>query len=94
MYPSASWDENSFYPKIETGYAFTKDMNNKLEKKFNSGNFTDGKPILRVKIYNPKNLIVKHLPVKECEKKIEINRMRNSYFMDTLASVDISTRNC
>ena len=27
FYPSAMWDENSFYPRIETGYAYTKDMN-------------------------------------------------------------------
>ena len=23
LYPSAMWDENSVYPKIETGFAFT-----------------------------------------------------------------------
>ena len=23
LYPSAMWDENSIYPRIETGYAFT-----------------------------------------------------------------------
>ena len=27
LYPSAMYDENSIYPKIETGYAFTPDMN-------------------------------------------------------------------
>ena len=26
-YPSAMWDENNFYSKIETGYAFTRDIN-------------------------------------------------------------------
>ena len=35
-----------------------------------------------------KILIVQHLPVKEREKKIEINRMRNGYNIDTLTSVD------
>ena len=39
--------------------------------------------------YNQKNLIVQHLPIKEKEKKIEINRMRNGYIIDTLTSVDI-----
>ena len=33
LYPSAMWDENSIYPRIETGYAFTKEMNNKRLKK-------------------------------------------------------------
>ena len=38
--------------------------------------------------YNPKNLIVQHLPVKEKEKKIESNRKRNGYIICTLTSLD------
>ena len=79
----------SIYPKIETGYAFTRDMNDELVQKFNTGNFTQGSAILKIKYYNPKNLILQHLPVKEREKKIEINRMRNGYIIDHLTSVDI-----
>ena len=40
FYLSAMWDENIFYPRIETGYAFTKDMNEKLVEMFNNGKFT------------------------------------------------------
>ena len=36
LYPSAMWDEKSIYPRIETGYAFTRDMNNELVEKFNN----------------------------------------------------------
>ena len=89
LYPSAMWDEKSIYPRIETGYAFSRVMNNKLVEKFNTGNFTQGSGILKIKYYNPKNLIVQHIPIKEKEKKIEINRMRNGYIIDTLTSVDI-----
>ena len=89
LYPSAMWDEKSIYPRIETGYAFTRDMNDELVEKFNNQTFTQGSAILKIKYYNPKNLIVQHLPVKEKEKKIEINRMRNGYIIDTLTSVDI-----
>ena len=89
LYPSAMWDEKSIYPRIETGYAFIRDMNNELVEKFNNQNFTQGSAILKIKYYNPKNLILQHLPVKEIEKKIEINRMRNGYIIDTLTSVDI-----
>ena len=32
---------------------------------------------------------MQHIPIKENEKKIEINRMRNGYIIDTLTSVDI-----
>ena len=74
------WDKNSIYPKIETGYAF---------EKFNTGIFTQGSAVLRIKYYNRKNLIVQHFPVEERGKKIEINRMRNGYFIDSLTSVDI-----
>ena len=89
LYPSAMWDEKSIYPRIETGYAYTRDMNNELVEKFNTGNFTQGSAILKIKYYNPKNLIVQHIPIKEKENKIEINRMRNGYIIDTLTSVDI-----
>ena len=83
------WDENSIYPRIETGYAYTENMNDELVEKFNSGNFNHGIAILKINYYNPKNLIVQNLPVKEREKKIEISRMRNGYIIDTLTSVDI-----
>ena len=89
LYPSAMWNENSIYPGIETGYAYTKDMNDEIVEKNNSGIFSQGSAILKKKYYNPKNLIVQHLPVKEKEKKIEIYRMRNGYIIDTLTSVDI-----
>ena len=42
-----------------------------------------------MKYYNPPNPIFQHLPVKEKVKKIEVNRMRNGYIIDTLTSVDI-----
>ena len=89
LYPSAMWDEKSVYPRIETGYAFTGDVNDELVEKFNNRTFTQGSAISKIKYYNPKNLINQHLPVEEKEKKIEINRMRNEYIIDTLTSVDI-----
>ena len=83
------WDPKSIYPKIETGYAFEKHMCNELVEKFNNQAFTRGSAVLKIKYYSPKNLIVQHLPVKETEKKIEINRMRNGYITQVLTSVDI-----
>ena len=82
-------DPESIYPPIETGYAFTPDMNEDFVNKFNSQTFTQGSAILKIKYYNPKNLIVQHLLVKEEEKKVEINRMRNGYIVQTFTSVDI-----
>ena len=89
LYPSAMWDELSKFPKIETGYAFTTDMNDELVEKFNNQTFTQVSAILKIKYYNPKNLIVQDLPLKEKENKIEINRMRNGYITQVLTSVDI-----
>ena len=58
-------------------------------EKNNNQTFTQGSAILKIKYYNPKNLIVEHLLVKEKEKKIEFNRMRNGYITQVLTSVDI-----
>ena len=92
LYPSAKWDCNSVYPKIETGFAFKPHMNHVYVEAFNNQTFNeDGNEsaILTIKFFNPPDLIVQHLPVKEKVKKIEVNRMRNGYIIDTLTSVDI-----
>ena len=67
LYPSAMWVEKSIYPKIETGYAYTREMNDELVKKINTGTFNQGSAILKIKYFNPKKLIVQHLPVEEKE---------------------------
>ena len=92
FYPNAMWDEMSVYPKIETGFAFQPDMNDVYVEAFNNQSFNedgDEAAILTIKYYNPPDLMFQHLPVKEKVKKIEVNRMRNGYIIDTLTSVDI-----
>ena len=92
LYPSAMWDENSVYPKMETGFAFKPYMNDVYVKAFNNQSFNeDGNEsgILTIKYYNPPDLIFQHLPIKEKVKKVDVNRMRNGYIIDTLTSVDI-----
>ena len=92
LYPSAMWDENSVYPKIETGFVFKPHMNKTYVEAFNNGTFNqdgDESAILRIKYYNPRDLIFQHLPVKEKVENVEINRMRNGYIIDTITSVDI-----
>ena len=91
LYPSAMWDENSVYPKIESGFAFKPHMNSVYVEAFNNQTFNqdgDESAILRIKYYKPRNLIFQHLPVKEKGKNVEVNRMRNEYIIDTLTSVD------
>ena len=89
LYPSALSDPKSTYPRTETNFAFTPDMNNEPVEKFINQTFTQGSAILKIKYYNPENLIVQHLIIEERVKKMEINRMRNGYFVDVLTSVDI-----
>ena len=92
LYPSAMWDQNSVYPKIETGFAFKPHMNNVYVEAFNNQTFNqDGEEsaILRINYYNPPNLIFQHLLVKEKVKNVKVNRMRNGYIIDVLTSVDI-----
>ena len=86
-YPSATWDENSVYPEKETGIAFKPHITTYV-KAFNHQNCNDS-ATLKLKYYNPLNLIFQHLPVKEKVKNIEVNRMRNGYIIDNLPSVDI-----
>ena len=67
-------------------------MNNVYVEAFNNQTFNqdrDESAILRIKYYNPSNLIFQHLPVKENVKNVEVNRMRNGYIIDVLTSVYI-----
>ena len=67
-------------------------MNDVYVEAFNNQSFNedgDESAILTIKYHNPLDLIFQHLPVKEKVKKIEVNRMRNGYIIDTLTSVDI-----
>ena len=81
-------DDKSIYPRIETGYACTENLNDELVKKFNSQTFTKGRGILKIKYFCPKNLIFQHIPVKKRVRKMEIIRVRNGYLFQTLTSVD------
>ena len=89
LYSSAMWDEKSIRPCLETGYAFTKDMNDNLVEKFNNGNFNQGIANFENRYRNPPKLFVQHFPVKEKVKKIEVSRLGNGYILDILTNVDI-----
>ena len=89
LYPSAMKGEESIFARIKTGYAFTTNMNDDLDENFNKQTSFEGSAILKFRFYNPKDLIVQHLPVEEREKKIEINRMRNGSIIVTLTSIDV-----
>ena len=67
-------------------------MNKTYVEAFNNETFNqdgDESVILTLKYYNPPDLLFQHLPVKENLKKMEVNRMRDGYIIDTLTSLDI-----
>ena len=82
-------DPESIYPRIETGYAFTQDMNKALVEKFNNQTFTQGSAILKINFYNRKDLIIHHISAKGRVNKMEINRIRNRYIVDVLTVFEI-----
>ena len=91
-YPSAMWDENLVYPKIESRFVFKPHMNNTYVDAFNNYCFNQDcsdSAILRLNYYNPPDLLFQHLPPKEKIKNVEVDRMRKGYIIDTLTSVDI-----
>ena len=90
--PSAMYDENSVYPKMESGYAFKPHMNDITVNEFSNKTFNqDGNEFvfLKIKYYNPPHLIFQHLAVREKVRSIEVNRMRNGYIINVLTSVGI-----
>ena len=91
LYPSAMWDEKSVYPKIDNGFAFKPHMNDVYVEAFKNQTFNENghESAILTKYYNPPDLKFQHLPIKEKVKKVEVNRMRNGYIIDTLTSVDI-----
>ena len=66
------WDENSIYRRIETGYAHTKVIIDEPDEKYNNQTLTKESAISKNKYYNPKNLFLQHILVKEKVKKIDV----------------------
>ena len=50
LYSSAMSDEKSIFPRIETGCALTKDMNDELVEELNTKVLTQGIAILKIKV--------------------------------------------
>ena len=70
------WDDNSIYPKIESGQVFIRHMNDIFNIDSNGKTFNqDGgdSADLKVEYYHPPNQICQHLPTKEKGKNIEVN---------------------
>ena len=92
LYPSDMWDEKSVYPKKESGFHFEPYMNDVYVKAFINQTFNqegNESAILKIKYYNPPDLIFRHLPIKEKVKSVDVSRMRNGNIIDRLTLVYI-----
>ena len=91
LYPSAIRDEKSVYFRIEIRFALKLHMNDVYVKSFNDQTFSqdgDEFALLKIKYYNPPDIIFQDLPVEGKVKNIEVKGMRNGFFIDTLTFVD------
>ena len=64
VYILAMWDDKSVYPKIESGFAFKRHMNDVYVDSSNNQSF-DESATLKMKYYSPPDLILQHSPIEE-----------------------------
>ena len=65
--PSATWEENSVFPNIETGFASKPHLNSFDVEMFSNQIFDEDRnegAILKIKFYIPSDSIFQLLPVK------------------------------
>ena len=97
LYPSATAQKESKWPKIETAIAIKKEDSVLLCELFNTGECKklNKSGFFDAKYYNPGNIIFQHMSVKEQvfnpikNRSEEVNRFRNGYKRKHLTSVDI-----
>ena len=92
LYPSAKWDQNSLFPKIESVFAFKPHTNDVYvgASKYKTFNQEGNEGAILIKIfYNPPDLIFQKIPMKEKVNNIEVDRLRNGNNTDTLTNEDI-----
>ena len=76
---------------METGFIQKPNMNDIFKEAFNNQTINQDdneRAILKMKRYNPPNVLFQHFSVEEKVKNLEDNRMRNGQIIDTLKSVD------
>ena len=82
-------DDESYHPKFECKYAGTKVLNDEAVDIIKTKVFGKIADFFEENTFNPEDNIVQHMPVKEIEEEVEINRMRNGNLTDSLISVHI-----
>ena len=89
---SALCDKTAVCPKLESEIAFKSHLNDDDAEAFNNQIFKqDGneRAILNTKFYNPHDLILQHISIKDKVNIIEGNGMRNGYNIHFMPNVGI-----
>jgi hypothetical protein len=94
LYPSAMWDAGSEFPDITSARPFKPSEEQEVLDLFNSQTFRPRTGFFKIQYYNPPELFLQHVPVKETIEKengktLEASRFRNGRIIDHLNSVDI-----
>ena len=63
-------------------------MIDEIVNAFHNHSSTRGTSIHRIKYYNPENIILQHIPIKEKGGKVEVHGLRNGNITDTLTGAD------
>ena len=79
---------NQFILKRESWYAFTKDISDDIVNAFSNQFSTESIATLPTKSFNPEDILLQHLAVKEEVIKVKVWKMRNGNITDTSTSVD------
>ena len=69
LYPSAMWDKNSVYPKIETGFAFKPRMNKTFVEAFNNQTFNQNGDESAISKKNITILLILYFNIYHLKKK-------------------------
>ena len=69
--------------------AFTKDANDEFVDANNIQSFTKGGAVFIIKLYNPKDILLNRVPIKEKVGLVEIIRLKSGNSTNILTSVDI-----
>ena len=75
LYPSAMWDQNSVYPKIETGFAFKPHMNDIYEQAFNNQTFNQGGDESAVLTKNITIHLILYFSICKSDKKLRMSKL-------------------
>ena len=69
------WDENSVYPKIESGFAFAPQLNDVYVKTFNDQTFSEDGDESAILTINTTILLILYFNIYQLKKKLKMSKL-------------------